>query len=290
MNRQQRFGIDAVSRGAGELWQGDIVKQFSSPPRLYLVVSADCDLIRDKGGEVMVLPLVPIQEYLESDTFHHVLQAVFQDELSVARTILVAKRPEFSRVSNEALLDWFSSQEKDRLAAELSGTHPDELAWVLILRNRVQAMSTLVADEDRSRIAQREFIETISIGTDCNQAANAKKVAGLNRKVRQALDGRITPSRADLFVVPTLPGEESHLGFIVPYRRVTTIRRSAFSHSMNEARTDPERLATVALCRPPLLYALLQKFSMFFSRIGLTDAFEADQKALLSIVLDDTVK
>lgn len=238
----------------------------------------------------MVLPLVPIHEYLECDTFHNVLQAVSQDELSVARSVVVANRPEFSRVSNEALMDWFRSQDTDRLAAELNGTHPDELAWVLILRNRIETMSTMVTDQDRSRIAQREFIEAISIGTDCNQPANVKKVSGLNKKVRQALDGRITPSRADLFVVPGVPGEEDHLGFIVPYRRVTTIPRAAFSHSMNEARSDPERLAIVALCRPPLLYALLQKFSMFFSRIGLTDTFEADQKALLSIVLDDTVK
>lgn len=176
----------------------------------------------------------------------------------------------------------------DEVKDELHNPHPDELAWLDVLRERLKNFNAILNSATPIAIAQSEFKRLVQHGSQ--QARGAAKLAASLKKVKELLASRIEPNRADLFLLPDVPGEQDTLGFVLPFRRVTTIPRLRFVESLMEARRDPSAFVVVGACRPALTHAIVQKFSLFFSRIGLANAFESDQRALANIAIEDLIR
>ena len=284
--RRERFHIDVANRPPGELWQGDVLRNFADDEaRLGIVVSADCDLLHDKG-EVLCIPVVPIHRHLEQDVYYGTLAACVEIELKELRKLVNSRRPDFTAVSDEVLEEWICNRTSEQLQAELKNPHPDELALALVLQQRISALGAFLRScPQGSTVAQKQFDQLVRIGL--NEPRVAKKVGDRMKRIREAIVSASTPSRADLFVIPGIPGANEHLGFVAPFRRIVPISRTRIVSSLRDARGSRDDWVVIASCRPALTHALVQKLALFFSRVGITTFFENDQRTLIQIIADE---
>lgn len=288
--RKGRFRVDPANRTSGEVWQGDVVKCFSPDTTLLaIVVSADCDLLRDKGGgEIVCIPALSINAFLEQEVLWKVLAECAEYDCGQLRKVVIGRDPSFESVTDEALHEWLLNRTREQIKAELKNPHPDELAWLDLLRDRLRNFSEVLGSVTPTAIPQQEFKRLVQHGLQ--QSHGGSKVAASLKKAREVLTSRIEPNRADLFLLPEVPGEQDTLGFVLPFRRVMAIQRSRLVDSLSEAKRDPNAFVAIGACRPSLTHAIVQKFSLFFSRIGLANAFEVDQRALASIAIEDVIR
>jgi len=282
-DRTARFGLDPYRGQSLQLWQGTVLESTTGEMRRRkLVVSADCDLTDAKGnGEFFTLEV--------QNAAHYVRRLVAGDACADLGTILlqsvretaVGRSPQFANVSNDVILEWLTTSSHERWAADLPGLHVNERDWLLSLRELLEKLFNGKLHQDSGSTG-----DTVALLLVCGNTQLEKKVSALNKKLREALMKRLQPSRVDLYIFPTLPGDLDAVGHVVPFKSLALMNRDQVCMRHSDLIDNSNGFVPVATCRPILLQSLLQKMTTYFSRIGLTDSFASEQQGVLKTLVE----
>ncbi|MGH8786936.1 MAG: hypothetical protein ACREYA_17875 [Cupriavidus necator] len=277
-DRTQRFGIDPYRGQDLQLWQGTILRSTCETLPQKLVVSADCDLLSDKGaGEFFTLDIIAGRDFLREIVFssNEDLEEIL---ISAAREVASSRQSNFALVEARVLADWLGQGDKTRWSRDLPGAHPNDLDLLLSLQACIRDLTVGGRDAARPCCAQELF--------HCPNVQLKAKSAAINKKLAKAIESRLQSTRSDLYILPALQGDIEVEGYFVPFKSLGLLERRAVSINRLDLAQGAQTFRPVATCRPVLLHSLLQKLNLYFTRIGLTNSFKSEQETVVKTVLE----
>jgi hypothetical protein len=279
-DRTARFGIEPFNGQVKQIWQGTILEGGGvSPPLRRLVISADCDIAKDKGsGEFFVMDILRVEKFAERVLLSDGRADLVCILIEMARETAKSRNSSFSEVSDEVLAEWLVESEDGRWESDLPNLHANEKDLLLAIRTSVLRFIRKCEDGDKEP-APRLLVE-------CTNQQMIKKVEQLNKRLKAAFQKRLEPSRVDLYILPPMPGETNTVGHVVPFKSLTLMSRSQVCMGRMDLVERPNGFTPLATCRPILLQSLLQKMTTYFARIGLTDTFKAEQSTVVKNLLE----
>lgn len=267
-----------------QIWQGTILEGGGSGSvNRKLVISADCDLTDEKGNvEFFSLDILRAEEFAQQlvvgDARSELVTVLLQSARETART----RTPSFAEVADEVMCEWLTESADGRWEADLPSLHANERDWLSAIRDSVVRLLGGRVEESTTASGADSPMVLVS----CANSQLAKQVDQLNKRLKGVLLGRLQPSRVDLYILPPLPGDSGTAGHVVPFKSLALMAREKVCMRRVDLVKKPGGFVPRATCRPVLLQSLLQKMMMYFVRIGLTDSFQAEQKAVVSTLVE----
>jgi|GEM_PF-6889576 len=282
-DRASRFSVAPFRGQPLDLWQGTILSGSDRSRPNRLVVSADCDLLNDKGsGEFFCLDVFSTNAFVSEV----VLPETTDDLLSVlteeARDIATTRNSAFSAIAGPILQQWLLGGDLTRWSKDLPKVHGNDLDYLVELAKCATRLTSSRAEPCKSP-ANEESVTSLLL-TCANQQLKAK-VEQANKKLRKVIAGRLQSSRSDLYVFPPMPGS-SEKGHFIPFKSLGLMKRSQVCGSRVDLLERPDGCIPMAVCRPVLMHSLLQKLTLYFTRIGLTDQFKTEQESVIKAIME----
>lgn len=273
------------SRVAGaKINQGDIIHQPStgpgSPPQWGFIVTADCDIAQDKAGaKLSYLGIVTARDYLEhfwsGEALRKLRASLLRDTAALVTKAARGLDPSYDELSTADLLTWLT----DNSAAEVVATLnlPD--------RKRVQHLEAL----ERVELAHGIRVDGNSPFHRLHRIWSTQKMAAstIRARLTQALDYN---HATDFHLIPSIPGSDG-LGFVVLLRELRAIDQNSIAASAldHQIAGDPTMFFIAGSSTDNLRYAISQKMAFLFSRIGMSEDYEAECDIVTEMAVEETL-
>jgi hypothetical protein len=252
-----------------ELRQGDIIKQ--NPNRKNkraqwgFVLTADCDIAQKKSGtNYSWLEIIPAMEYLENIWCEEQLRK-FSAKYSTycldkINSIIRKNHQKLSELSHSNLCEWL---------LEKSASEILNLIYPKDKKIEEKLESTLKGIELSIRPPKKNRLHTL---------CQCWEIVGIDKKTQESRIREYLNSSdgfPDFFVVPEIPGEDDFC-FIILLRSISTPKSNLIFNSELEEKIVGQKNSFHRIGRfnDNLRYAVVQKFSFLFSRIGMPTPFE----------------
>lgn len=276
-DRSLRFGVDAHTGAELNVWQGTLVN--SSKFGIKLIVSADCDLLQSKGrDDLFCLSVLPAKDYIGRFAIPDCAGEIIDTLLAEVRGIATAMNSPIGEASNEPLKEWLVGGGEERWRADIKGIHKPDVAFMKCLMAPIETLTRVL---DGGEIVAPELIKLSS-----EDGQVAKRLSKVSQQIKKILSNRMQGGRTDIYIIPDIPGVPES-GFVVPFRTLTVASRRDICRSKMDLIDSPDSYVPVGVCRPMLTQSLLQKLMSYFSRIGVTDSFKAEQDAVVRILVGE---
>jgi hypothetical protein len=268
------------------LRQGDVLRSLdpaADPWDAYvIVVTADCDIARDKhGGRLTCVPVLPLRSYLASYYLPRRISKV-ADAMSERLVGMMRK------AQKENLADFNTAISRERADAWLVETSPARVAETLRIAEKDYGTFLELAQ-------QLVVIKSLAPGDfdgyrDAFTAAQiAMKPATTRGAVRESLRNELVAHTKDLpgdaLFLSSL-GEELDAGYVAYLRVLQELREGcvALKSSQQSFEMTHERIARV---KAPYVYALTQQLGAVFSAIGLPTEYEQTRVERSQMLVED---
>lgn len=260
------------------LRQGDVlvavVPNSDEWHKLLIVLTADCDLAREKhGGALTCVSVLPKDSYLiwfRYENQRNLLCDRLAEQLISVYDQNANEEPK-AQVSRWRMREWVVESHPSIVADEL-GLDPGKTSQFIALAEPIRDLTASAPD---------------TIGTAVDKLAKAKHALG-DSATREKADAAV---RKDLSqFLRSLPGDAIYLnelslehssGYVAYLRRVIEVNDCAVVTSQSRIPHDAAYLR-VARLRSPYIYALTQQFAAVFSAIGLPSAYESARNRSLT--------
>lgn len=282
---------------ANGLRQGDIfaahpgTQNWQDPWRRFgVIISADCDLAQGKTGPNLVyVPIVGLHTYLKDVWLPSQIEGLVvscQQKLEKALTSARGKQ-----ISVRHAMAW---AEEDLITELKKGKDIDQAALDKIseFRSTIVSLSELLEgvkpDCDPSK-----FQSILGQFFNAHEKLEAVQKPGLTYRrsvIFNALNGLAQKDRADTWPLIDIIGldpemrEDEKFGFVIDMRRFSVM--SINSIVLDRMEWVKEEGLYLRVCRlgPSYKMDFLQKFALLFTRIGLDDRRNVEQKSLFNAV------
>lgn len=274
----QKISEDAPFR------QGDILcpchetATFAGLPHgsVAVIITADCDIANDKFGDFLsYLPIVPVEAYLNSFWSRSKLERIVSDACQIVtehiyRAELKTNR-EIHRLKESELLEWIS----ERGTSAIISSYEFESSKRKFIEKQFELISTAIENGQNENLAKLMRCWKLKEIDTSQQAIEIKKGVA---EITKALS---------FFLVPEMP-ESMRFGHVITMRDVRSIHaddvyvsRRALPHH----RQDDQCMHRIGRFSDQMRFAIAQRFGSLFSRIGLSEEFEADCRTLPDLVV-----
>lgn len=266
-----------------EIRQGDLIRRLTEahPEGEWgFVLTADCDIVQNKAGDRFTyIEIVPAKPYLERVWAPAQLKRLVERQAKNSAEQLsgIMKRSELTfRINAECIITWLQERTPVEIMEMLNrtGKPPDVKLTASLDALRVALDPNLKLDP-----LERFFQARGRLGDD---------LAKIRLSVRDAFDGdRGFP---DFFLLPELP-KTSGYGFIVMLRAFQSIQAGDLFKTETDARIGgrPDGFHRVARLNDRIRFAITQKLSFLFSRIGLPSHYEEACKSAVELLAESAV-
>jgi hypothetical protein len=256
------------------LLQGDIIQwhrpRENSPRESFgIVINADCDIFNEKAGEFLTyIPLLSLNEYMNKiwspQTIGDMLsKKIFEltSHIGVNISIDTIVELSLSEYSDEQLLNVVSNRSQKIPYLRILLSHFQLIIKAKFSGEQNSFFTTLC--EVRSKLIDKPVTDTTLL---------------MQKQFRSHLgDG----NQNDCFFLSHMPGLEER-GFVAALRYFRTIHADQIVKSKAEWYSANTKALRIARLKPVLKYALSQKFSSLFLRIGLPKEYEDAQNNIVS--------
>ena len=264
--------------------QGDIIHQPANgdgrPQSWGFIVTADCDIAKDKAGaKLSYLEIVTAHDYLEHVWSGETLRKVRKDLVGEAAALVTkAAReldPDYEDVSAADLLAWLADSNATEIVTAL-GVPPKKKAQHLEALERVE-LAHGIRGGDRTALQRLRRVWT-------TQNTGEKTVKS---RLVQALDYN---KATDFHLIPSMPGSDL-LGFVVLLREIGSVPHASVASSALECQIagDPDGFYVAGPSTDNLRYAISQKMGSLFSRIGMSDEYEAQCEVVTELAIENVL-
>ncbi|MDQ7761421.1 hypothetical protein NG827_06315 [Xanthomonas sacchari] len=276
-DRSLRFGVEAHAGSELSVWQGTLVN--SKACGVKLIVSADCDLFNAKGGaDLFCLSVLPVGDYIKRFAIPDCAEEIVGIFLEEIRLMARAQGSAIGDVSDGPLRDWVLQGDEARWRADVKGIHKPDVAFIKCLIGPINALTRVL--ENGEVIGP----ELMKLHSDDGQVA--RRLERFSVQIKKLLSNKMQSGRADIYIIPSIPGIKES-GFVVPFRTLAVTSRRDICRSKMDLVDHPDAYVPVGICRPMLTQSLMQKLMSYFSRIGVTDSFKAEQDAVVKILVGE---
>lgn len=264
-----------------DIRQGDIIKKTNAEGSGFtygFILTADCDIAQSKAkNHYTWLEIATVKDYLERVWSYEHIEAFVKKHGRVVCDQLVAalrkKSPELTALDLEGLIAWLQASNAAAIIEVIYGQGALQEA----LASKLTALEILIkGDGEKNQIQRLEKAYKLY----------DLKAEALHAEARKALSsGGGFP---DFFQVPELPNTEGY-GFVVMLRHIMSADGKSIFRSQLDARiTDaPNSFYRIGRFNDAIRFAISQKLSFLFSRIGMKPNFERDCSESLGIALDE---
>jgi hypothetical protein len=249
-----------------DIRQGDVLRRMPSnaagQPAWAFVITADCDIAQEKAGDCFsYVDIVPAEHYLDRYWAPTQLRKFITKQAMPASEQLNAimrKSGLDLTLQPEALMEWLRTSSVADLSAALNRTGKPFDAKLI---SRLEALS-VAASSNPALTRYRQVRSLMGDGPE-----SVKKL------LQEAFDGE--RGFPDYFLIPEMPLSEQ-LGFVVMLRAISSVDAAKVFSSEADARISGQRDAFHRIGRTSdrIRFAVVQKLSFLFSRIGLPTHFE----------------
>lgn len=269
MNEQTKRVETVTLSEKDALGQGDILRLIGNetPPRLGVIINADCDLAWGRtDGVISYLPIYSMKEYLAEFWMMDFLSG--QKKQFVSDILSICS---FPSTDSEALLRWLHDDDKSDVVTNLS------VAGEL---NR----------KAKARLEEKVGDYLHIFGSTDEPDEQFKRLCSRQRNPEQFAQKQIQAAYKSMgdghLVINELYGERE-MGFVVRMLRIYSIDEKLCFNSERRYHTGNSQpdVAAIRLCRLSgvFQFKLAQQFAYQFSRVGLPDEF----REMHSLVLND---
>lgn len=268
------------------LRQGDVLRSLdpsADPWEAYvIVVTADCDIARDKhGGRLTCVPVLPLRFYLASYYLPRRLSKVAESisERLVA-TIRKAQKAQFAEyktaISRERAEAWLLETSPAKVAETLRIAEKDLQTFLQLAQQLVRIKALAPGDFSGHRDAFTAAQIALKPATTPEGA-----LASLKNDIVSHTKGL----PGDALFLSSL-GEELNAGYVAYLRVLQELREGcvALKSSQLGFEMTHERIARV---KAPYVYALTQQLGAVFSAIGLPTEYEDTRVERSQQLLED---
>lgn len=261
----------------GPLRQGDIVKLEPGLNTLGMIVTADCDIVQEKAGdELTLLDVVPAETYVRGEWASREAEKLYKRQirslLPLLNKALTSRSENLSALDEHGLADWLMTSEPEKITDSIGlsgGTRKDA----------AKALECISAWVRRSK--------------DQDDLLTLKRIwnaLGTNTKtIRARLDSVFDPgsSSGDIFFVPYIPNAEG-LGYVIRLRSFKSIKRDNVYKNRMDMRLSGQKSGAyrIAHLSDGLRFSIVQKMSVLFSRIGMSEHFEQESGFSSDLVIE----
>lgn len=270
--------LDAIAQGDIFEWVGGERKR---PWRVYgVVVTADCDLHREKhGGVISYVPAVLTEDFMWERWRVARFGKLLDDSLATcARRVSKWLRDNSAggEISISALRQWLERKKAAGILDELGVESPSDRTALLNVLSPAEVFETLMRSEEPDIGLMRK-------------AYAIYKPASLENSTLLAADVQNSWNSlpGDIFHVPSMPEEEAPDGYglFLQLRHIRQVRAEALSARPDELRAGGATCRRVARISAPYRYAMTQALGRVFTDIGLPEAHERRRKSAADLFL-----
>jgi hypothetical protein len=254
--------------------QGDIIRRIQPVDAwddVAIVVTADCDIARDKhAGRLTCVPLVPAEAYLSA---YFLPKRMRRLEISLSDKLLPLMRkyqlasgpPSATPIKTVRAHRWLLDNEPSYIADRLS-IPEDQRGRFISLANAFKRLGSAI---------EQSLDGQISAICEAEQALGRGDEPVLRAKLGKEIANHIRDLPGDALFIRSLCADGSD-GYVAYLRAIMEIRDEnvATKISQRSFNISHERYARLT---PPYVYALTQRLGSVFSSIGLPDEYETSR-------------
>lgn len=264
-----------------DLLQGDIIRQLPINPKHFprwgFILTADCDIFQKKAGQTYSwLEITRASDFLEQiwcqDQLKTFITKYAQSCLDPLNANIKKHHPHLASLDQCTLFEWLRESSVESILKSIVPANAkfDSRAKEILLG----IQSALNSNEG----------EKLSTLRRCWTSAGISEKDQVSRIRTYLLSSDGFP---DFFVIPDLPGEDGYC-FIVMLRSISTIEINEIFKTELDGRIagQSNSFHRVGRFNDNVRYAIVQKFSFLFSRIGMPPQFENASKAAADILVE----
>ncbi|WP_316897865.1 hypothetical protein [Pseudodesulfovibrio indicus] len=242
----------------------------------FLVITADCDINNNKfGRQLACLRVVQLKEYYQSIWAERLLKKAIEN---ADRRILDQVNKWYSlaqgsdaSISKEALLHWLDTTSHEDIAKALNIDANNREKFYSTLERYHNAILIL---DNCSECALNVYVEFVSI-------FDAKRLDDVRSATVKKMDSNLP---ADVFLLPSL-STISDSPAVILLRELIGIPFEKICYRARDAVGKNNYIRALRL-NPVFKYAVSQAFGHLYSRIGLPEEFENQNKCVVEKVKD----
>lgn len=242
-----------------------------------MVITADCDIANNKfGKQLACLRVAALHEYLRKHWAEKKLRKIVDSETEKIRAKLtkwvVARDPSSGQLSAEAVTQWIKRCDAKQICRELNIPEADfdkEQKSVSRFRSAVIGLSEDEAGDAFCRLVNFKATAAGRPREDC-----------MKETVRQV---KGEPLQEDIFLLPTLPQLIDFGPAVVLLRELIGIPVSSICFRSSDAESK-DNFLRIGTPHPTIKYAVSQAFGILYTRIGLPESFENQQRAAIDLI------
>lgn len=270
--------LDAVSQGDVFEWVDE-----ERPWRTYgVVVTADCDLAREKhGGFISYVPAMLSTDFIWArwrvERFGGELKQHLAKSAYRVSTRLSSGGGS-ADVSADAIRDWLERSGVDGVLDDIGVTAPGDRANLANVLGPAALLATLMSTETPDLKLLRSAYAVVKPAS----ATNPQLIAADIQKSWNSLPG-------DLFHVPGVPGkvDAERDSLFLHLRHIRQVPAGAISARPDALRSGHATCKRVARISASIRYAMTQALGRVFTDIGLPESYEARCKGAAELFLQE---
>jgi hypothetical protein len=270
--------LDAVS-------QGDVFEWVDAerPWRTYgVVVTADCDLAREKhGGFISYVPAMLSNDFIWARWRIERFGGELQQHLDKsARRVSgrLASGGGAANVSADAIRSWLERSGADSVLDDMGVTAPGDRATLANVLKPAELLVTLMSKEAPDLKLLRSAYAVVKPAS----ATNPQLIVADIQKSWNSLPG-------DLFHIPGVPGanDAERDSLFLHLRHIRQVPAGALSARPDALRSGKATCKRVARISAPFRYAMTQALGRVFTDIGLPESYETRCKGAAELFLQE---
>lgn len=258
--------------------QGDLIRRMDG--EWGFILTADCDIAHGKAGDhYTYVEVVPAASYLEQVWAPVQMKRLTAKQAKTAAEQIagIMKRSGLELgISTEVLLTWLREQTPSEIEAAVNRTgKPFSASLVATL----DALSTMLGKGQQVTNMDRLRFARSLTGDDPER---------IRRSVRDAFEGE--RGFPDFFLLPELPGAVGY-GFVVMLRAIRSLRAVDLFSTEVDARIAGrlDAFHRVGRMTDGVRFAITQKLTFLFSRIGLPNDYENACQSAVDLLAETVV-
>jgi hypothetical protein len=260
-----------------DIRQGDVIQKlgFSTSPSLGIILTADCDIANNKHGNIYNwIEVISARDFLEKiwakDQLNKLIEKQGENLVKFLNAAIFRTNNTLDSLTLESLNDWLQEKTADDIFASLFINNENELKKLKAIRLALGYEEESIQNLPRLERARELF----------GQKRDAL-FSSANNSLNSFGDGF-----SDFFFIPDLPLESKDLGYVALFRNIYSVEKNKLFMNKLDARTHDDSFFVIGRLEDRIRFAIMQKLSFVFLRIGMDDHYEEECKISRDLLID----
>lgn len=261
-----------------EIRQGDIIQRlnFSGSSNVGIIITADCDIAKRKyGNRYNWVEVIPARDFLDKiwarEQLHKLIEKQGKGMVEFLNAAIVKMELGLDRLTLHSLCDWLKNESAEGIF-NIVDKKPD------VNLKKLKAIRVALGYED-------DAISNFDRLTTAYELLNQSK-ENLIVKIQEGLNS-FGDGFSDFFFIPDLPINNKDIGYVALFRYIYSIETdNLFLTELDAKIKGDDSFFRIGRLEDRVKFAIIQKLSFVFLRIGMKDHYEKECKASAELLIE----